>query len=58
MSASEAGVPDIEVSYEVVALCPVCPDGIGDIDMVDADTLNCSECDTSWDAHGNNGERA
>lgn len=46
---------DIEVDWEPSALCSVCEDGIGDIDLAD-DGLACRECGTTWDIDGENGE--
>lgn len=49
--------PSIEVEYRIVASCSVCPDG-GDVDMSDSETLECSQCHTTWDEKGQHGERA
>lgn len=49
--------PSIEVEYVLRARCSVCPDG-GDVDQTDSETLECSQCHTTWDESGRYGERA
>lgn len=49
--------PDIEVEYEIVAYCSVCEDGLGDVEVVDIETLECAECNTVWYIDGTGGER-
>lgn len=48
---------DIEVDWEPVASCSVCPDGIGGIEINDSESLRCAECGTAWDMDGKGGER-
>jgi hypothetical protein len=43
---------DIEPSWEVSALCSVCPDTIGDIEQTDPDTLECKDCGSWWTIEG------
>lgn len=47
---------DIEVSWEPVAFCSVCEDGIGNVVQED-DGLTCRQCGTTWDMDGKQGER-
>ncbi|QAY16180.1 hypothetical protein SEA_SONALI_68 [Arthrobacter phage Sonali] len=49
--------PDIAVDWEISACCSVCPDGIGDIEVIDSDTIQCKDCRTTWDMTGSNGDR-
>lgn len=40
--------PDIEVDFELVADCSICEDG-GTIELIDAaESLECSDCKTTW----------
>lgn len=48
---------DIEVSWEPSALCNVCEDDIGDIYWPYSGTLECRQCETTWDIDGTGGER-
>lgn len=48
--------PDIEVDWRVVATCSVCHDG-GDVDTSDSETVECSQCHTTWYIDGTGGER-
>ncbi|QGJ93517.1 hypothetical protein SEA_MUFASA8_69 [Arthrobacter phage Mufasa8] len=50
--------PDIAVDWEVSACCSICEDKIGDIVVVDSETLTCKDCGTTWDMHGTSGELA
>lgn len=47
---------DISVDWEVSALCSVCEDGIGDVQLED-DGVNCQDCGTYWSIDGTNGHR-
>lgn len=47
---------DIDVDWEPVASCSVCPNGMGDIYQED-DGLRCRDCGTTWDINGRRGER-
>lgn len=49
---------DIEVDWEISAYCSVCDDGIGDIEVVDSEIVECQECGTSWSMDGTGGELA
>lgn len=49
---------DIEVDWTPSGLCPVCPDGIGDIGWGDDDDVRCKDCGTTWNRDGTNGQRA
>jgi hypothetical protein len=54
----EAGnAPDIEVDWQIVATCSVCPDG-GDVDTNDGETVICKGCNTTWYIDGTGGTRA
>lgn len=48
---------DISVDWEISALCSVCEDGIGEVEVNDSESLRCKECNTTWDMEGGNGER-
>src|SRR5699024_2759876 len=43
---------DIEVSWKPSAFCNVCADGLGDINWSDIETLECRECETTWNIDG------
>lgn len=47
---------DVTVDWEPSALCSVCEDGIGMIEEQDG-MLVCTECGTTWELDGTNGER-
>lgn len=49
--------PDIEVEWAIDALCSVCTDGIGALQVChDGDAICCKDCGTHWDMHGKGGE--
>lgn len=50
--------PDITVDWEVSALCSVCEDGIGDIEVDSDGDLACKECGTYWSITGDGGTRS
>lgn len=47
---------DIIVDWEVSALCSVCEDGIGDVQLED-DGVTCQDCGTYWSIDGTDGHR-
>ena len=49
--------PNISVDWVISACCSVCEDGMGDIQQEDSETLHCTECGTTWNMHGEDGER-
>lgn len=49
--------PDISVDWVISAFCSVCEDGMGDIQQEDSETLHCTECGTTWNMDGEDGER-
>lgn len=50
--------PDIDVEYVLSASCSVCEDGIGSVEQVDSETIECQECHTTWSSDGSYGEVA
>lgn len=49
--------PDITVEWEISALCSVCEDAIGDIEVNDSDGVRCKDCGTTWSMDGTCGDR-
>lgn len=47
---------DIEVQWNISALCSVCPDGIGKVTLED-EGIACQECGTYWSIDGTGGYR-
>lgn len=53
---SPGRAPDIAVDWTISALCSVCPDGIGDVELNDGESVTCRECLTTWSMDGTHGE--
>lgn len=54
---SPGRAPDIAVDWTISACCSVCPDGIGDVELNDGESVVCKECNTTWSMDGTHGER-
>lgn len=50
----EGRARDIEVEWVISATCSVCPNG-GNIEVIDSEAIECTECHTTWTMSGREG---
>lgn len=43
---------DIEVEWDMITTCSVCPDDEGQMAVMDSETIACETCGSWWDMDG------